>query len=273
VTIAARARLAREYSDKAAVYAHRWAPVLRPMSMSLVERLRIAMAHLVIDVGAGTGSLLPALASAAPHARIVGVDPAEGMLRVAKRAWPQPLVAMDAQHLAFRSGIADAAILSFVLFHIPEPIVALREIRRVLRPRGIVGTVTWGADSSTPGLGIWTEELDAHGAQPDPRDPSVAQLARFDSEAKMHDALSAAGYSAVDAWRQTFEHRWTVDTLVAVQSACGLPARRLASLSPEQAAVCEMRVRTRLMQLPKDALIHHADVIFAVASAEERGRT
>ena len=43
------------------------------------------------------------------------------------------MAAMDAASLAFRPGTFDAALMVFVLFLLPEPIMALAEVRRALR--------------------------------------------------------------------------------------------------------------------------------------------
>ena len=54
-----------------------------------------------------------------------------------------PVAAMDAASLAFRPDTFDAALMVFVLFLLPEPIVALAEVRRALRAGGVVGIATW----------------------------------------------------------------------------------------------------------------------------------
>jgi len=259
------AGLAREYSEKAAAYERHWAPVIAPMATPLFEALPLAAARRVVDVGTGTGSHLGALAEAARQACIVGVDRADGMLRVARGCGYRHLAAMDAGRLALQPGAFDVATLVFMLFHLPDPVAGLREVRRALREGGALGLVTWGQDEGVPGLGIWKEALDAHGAAPDPRDPSVMQQTRMDTPEKLGALLSAAGYADTRIWSRTFEHRWSVAALVEVQVTCGMAARRLVSLPPAAAAACEARVTARLSLLPAAALVHHARVLLAVA--------
>ena len=80
---------------------------------------------------------------------------------------------------------------------------------------------TWGANATIPGLSIWTEELDAHDAAPDPRDPSVMQQAQMDTPTKLERLLASGGYAHIRVTPRTFEYQWTVDRIVGVQLACG----------------------------------------------------
>lgn len=258
--------LAFEYSEKAAAYAQQWSPVIAPMAKPLMERLPLADARWILDLGAGTGAHLAQLGAAAPSARILAVDRADGMLRIARRQTKHPLAVMDAQSLAIRAGAVDAATLVFMLFHVPDVVVALSEVWRSLRPGGVVGIVTWGKDDGVPGLSIWRDELDEAGAAADSRDPIVMQQARMDSADKLSALLVSAGYTAVQTWARVFEHRWTIDAVVKVQLGCGMAARRIGSLSASAAADCEARVRQRMARLPSEALIYRPEILFATAS-------
>jgi len=257
--------LAAEYSAIAGAYARHWAPVIGPIARSMLEALPLAEARHVLDLGCGTGELLPDLLTAAPRACVIGVDRSEGMLRVARSSASCPLAVMDAERLALGAEQFDLALLAFVLFHVPDPTAALREVRRVVRAGGTVALLTWGEPDSTPGQALWIEELDARGAPPDPRDPSVMQFALMDTAEKLGGLLEGAGLEPVHIWSERFEHRWTSQALLAMQLGCGLAARRLAGLSARSRAECVARMEARLARLTADERVHRLHALFAVA--------
>ena len=97
--------------------------------------------HGSLDVfinGIGTGLDLPLLPVA--H-RYVGLDLTGAMLERARPRRGQlalDLVQGDSQKLPFRSASFDAAVLHLILAIVPDPVLALRETARVLRPGGHV---------------------------------------------------------------------------------------------------------------------------------------
>lgn len=256
--------LAEEYSAKSDAYARHWSPVIRPMALAILPALPLKNSRVVLDVGAGTGALLSDLEAAAPGAKVVGADRAEGMLRQAKQAGHRLLTVTDAQSLGIGSGTVDVAVLIFVLFHLPDPPRGLHEACRVLRKGGAIGVVTWGQDPGSPGLSIWREELDREGAPPDPRDPSVMQQALVDSPAKLQGVLAAAGFESVHVWSATAFHQWTPEDLMAMQLGCGMAARRLPGLSSARRAACQSRVQARVERLTPAELEYRPEVLFAV---------
>src|SRR5688500_18874471 len=118
------------YALGADAYDDTWSPVILPPAEAVVRRLDLADASCVLDVG--TGALTPALRAAAPHATIVSLDPAAEMVHYAKRHRHVVPVLADAAALPIADGIADAVLLAYVLFMLPEPAAGLREATRVL---------------------------------------------------------------------------------------------------------------------------------------------
>ena len=92
----------------------------------------------VLEVGVGTGknvSYYP------PNVHITGVDLSDKMLdrarrRVERQGSPVMLFQMDAQALKFPDGVFDSAIATFVFCSVPDPILGLQEMARVVKPGG-----------------------------------------------------------------------------------------------------------------------------------------
>src|SRR5260370_37482181 len=153
--------LADRYSQRADAYDQLWSPVIRPPGELLISQLSLSAAKRIIDVGTGAGALLPAISRAAPNATVLGIDRSAGMLRLARHKHSGPLALMDVQNLALAANRFDAAVVAFVLFHVPSPERCLSEVNRVLKPAGTMGTVTWGAERAPMANAVCDEELEA----------------------------------------------------------------------------------------------------------------
>ena len=95
---------------------------------------------IVVDLGTGTGRILPELSRLAE--RIIAVDASPTMLEQARRRAGASGIADidfrlgDLAHLPLQDGEVDAVLANMVLHHAPEPAQAVAEIHRVLRPGG-----------------------------------------------------------------------------------------------------------------------------------------
>jgi ubiquinone/menaquinone biosynthesis C-methylase UbiE len=235
------------------------------MARPIFAALPLGSAQSVLDVGAGTGAMVEDIRTRATRASIIGIDRAEGMLRVAKRSGWNSVAVADGQNLCIRSETIDVGLLIFALFHIPDPIEALREMKRVLRSDGAIGIVCWGNDPGAPGAAIWTEELNREGAAPDPRHASVVQVGAMNTKEKLSQLIEASGLAVAKIWSESFCHSFRLKDLLAVQLGVGTAARRLPSLGEEARRRCKQRVVERLEMLSDSQLEYRPEVLFAVS--------
>ena len=96
----------------------------------------------VLEVGIGTGKNMPFYPSGIS---ITGIDLTPGMLkRAQKRAGDLSLKSRvdlhlgDVQELAFPNSAFDSAVAAFVFCSVPDPVLGLRELKRVVKPDGRV---------------------------------------------------------------------------------------------------------------------------------------
>ena len=137
----------------------------------------------VLDVGCGPGTITVDLANLVAPGRVVGVDHAPGILEQARLAAAEAGLAdrtefaqADVHALEFADDTFDVVHAHQVLQHVGGPVTALREMRRVCKPGGIVAVresdyraFFWYPDS--PELLWWQKLYDtvarANGGEPD----------------------------------------------------------------------------------------------------------
>lgn len=93
----------------------------------------------VLDVGCGTGRLLRRVRDAFPAARLVGIDPAAGMIDVARRKGGDAIdfVVGDAESLDAPDYAFDLVFTTLSFHHWHDQREGLRQIHRVMRPGGV----------------------------------------------------------------------------------------------------------------------------------------
>lgn len=127
-----------------------------PLVARLFSIAQIRPGENVLDVGTGTG--IVAL-EAARIGRVIGVDLSSGLLQHAHQKARSagirlPLVRTDAERLPIADESFDVIVSLYALLHFPDPLQALRETLRCLRPGGRA-VIAIGSGPPRLSLGGW----------------------------------------------------------------------------------------------------------------------
>jgi ubiquinone/menaquinone biosynthesis C-methylase UbiE len=99
----------------------------------------------ILDCGCGSGGISVSLARLVPQGRVVGVDVEDAQLEMGRQdARNRGLENVQFQHasvydLPFEDSTFDAVLVHALLYHLGEPMKALQELWRVLKPGGLIG--------------------------------------------------------------------------------------------------------------------------------------
>lgn len=113
--------------------------IFRPGREAAIRLLDIRPGQQIVEVGIGTGLNLPLYPL---HSRITGIDLSEEMLEKAQEKVVElglgnvTLKAMDATLMDFGESEFDAAVATYTISAVPDPVGVLREMRRVVKPGG-----------------------------------------------------------------------------------------------------------------------------------------
>lgn len=159
----------------------------------------------LLEIGCGVGAVLGVLGSAFPGLKLTGVDWEPAQLELARRhlgalGVQAELVQADAHSLPFADASFDQAWMMWFLEHVRDPLQALAEARRVLKPGG----------------GITNIEVDYHLMEVEPMTPALRALldafmqgmdasGRSDAGSRLEGWLKDAGFRGLKVWPIDFD--------------------------------------------------------------------
>jgi SAM-dependent methyltransferase len=135
----------RKYGDAAGYdsYMGGWSAALSPLFVAFAG---VRDGASVADIGCGTGNLLAAVAAACPQAGLIGIDPATALLAKARQR-PElagaTLIEGSVEQLPLSGSAVDFVLSMLVLQEFTDRSRALSEMRRVVRPGGVVAACQW----------------------------------------------------------------------------------------------------------------------------------
>ncbi len=255
---------AERYDRIAEGYARWWGPIIAPASVTVLDLVDDAVragATELLDVGTGTGTVAMAAIRRWPEVRVTGIDASAGMIDLATAVADRDLTRSQRSRLDLRVAFADdlpladasmdVAVSSFVLQLVPNRYRALREVRRVLRPGGRFGWISWMS-----GSGPWLPDDDFDDALLD-----VGEEAREwdDRPGDLRDEREAiagmrrAGFADVEARGERLIHPFDVDGVVGFMTEFD-EEDLVDSLGRRKRARFEEALRRRLARRTADEL-------------------
>jgi ubiquinone/menaquinone biosynthesis C-methylase UbiE len=146
-------RMARPWERRRKL-AWRWT---RPVSEWIVDRIDPKPGQILLDLAAGTGETgFLAASRLEEDGRLISSDLAPQMVQAAERVAKELGVSnaefrvLDAERIELDDASVDGVLCRYSYMLTGDPLQALRETRRVLRPGGRVAFSTWGEPGRNP---------------------------------------------------------------------------------------------------------------------------
>jgi len=175
-----------------------------PLTQALIEYAGIREGQSVLDVAGGAGE--PSLTIAetvGPTGSVMCTDAVLAMVEAAQsEAKRRGLTNMEfrqcpAEALPFAAHSFDVAVSRLGIMFFADPVAAVREMLRVVKPDGALALAVWGKSEINPFCYLITGVIDRHvkGAVVDPNAPNAF---RFAETGKLSGVLTEAGAIDVD---------------------------------------------------------------------------
>lgn len=175
-----------------------------PLGLAAMDRLRVAAAERVLDVGCGCGDTTLELARrVGPAGSVLGVDVSAPMAELARRrvveaSLPQARIELgDATTHPLEPGSRDVAFSRFGVMFFPDPVAAFRNVQAALVSGGRLGFVCWQPIDRNPWIFIalrTAAALVTLPPRPGPEEPGPFSFADPD---RVRRILSVAGFADV----------------------------------------------------------------------------
>ena len=241
------------------------------VTAALLALARLAPGERALELASGAGGVgIAAAEPVGPAGEVVVSDVAPEMTAIARRRAAALGLGnvrtrdLDLESIDEPDASFDAVLCREGLMLVPEPGLAAREIRRVLRPGGRVAVAVWGPRERNPWLGIVFDTVAAALGEPVPP-PGIPGPFSLDDGERLAWVLSGAGLTAVEVHEVDVPYRaaridewWTRTSELAgplAQRLAGLPEPARRALLQRAAAALEPYRTEDGIELPGVSLV------------------
>ena len=272
---------------ESAPYWERHGPTIRtmfaPLTQALIEDAGIIEGHSVLDVAGGPGE--PSLTIAETVGRkgsVTCTDAVAEMVAAAKsEAHRRGLTNVEfrqcsADALPFESNSFDAAVSRLGAMFFPQPLPALGEMLRVIKPAGAVSLAVWGKSELNPFSYLITDVVSRHFEATSP-DPNLPGAFRFAEPGALARILEDAGADNVRERVVKFhiaapispQEFWEMRS-----ETSGTLREKLATLSSQQAELVAQEAQQAVREFfPNNQMCFPAQMIIVTGTKPSSGRS
>ncbi|HEX4785846.1 MAG TPA: methyltransferase domain-containing protein [Candidatus Sulfotelmatobacter sp.] len=211
----------------------------KPVTLALVEYAQPLPGMKVLDLASGTGEPAITLALRVGYTgQVTALDLSPDLLEIAaQRARDRNLTNFktqqaDAQSLPFPDQSFDLATSRFGVMFFPDPVLALRELGRVLRPGARACFLVWGSFDQPywkSMMGIVHRHVGGPLLAPGGPDPF-----KFAAPGSLSEVLRSAGFTAIEEQTKTLPWAWpgSVEEVWEQAQAVAVPFRPMLERVP-----------------------------------------
>jgi SAM-dependent methyltransferase len=259
-----RAAIAATFDQRAETYddgpMHRW---LASEAASLLSTV-VPGAGRLLDAAAGTALAGRALVAMRSDVQLVAVDLSPGLLAVARQHGGLPVVG-DVERLPFRSQCFDGLLCVSAAAYFPDPVRALAEFARVLRPGRSCVVQVWAENAITPTRLFREAAATVDITVPDPNET-------LGTPERLRTAVAGAGFATCEVRSTSWEQSWPDAGQTWKATLEGFLGDELRALDTTVIDRAADHFRDAWRSVSKDRATDSQTVLLALAGTSDRNR-